>query len=366
MRLHRAAVGAAAALALVLSAPATAGAGGSDITTVAGGLDGPRQLSDYKDGKLVVAESDVGEVSSVDLRTGQVRTLLSNLGNAQGVDYEKDRLYVAIGEAMGPPEGEPQAASAPAAPYSQVVLEATTHGRIIRSWDLLKYELKHNPDRQTQFVDGQPVDTLSNPFSVLAQHHRLLVSDAGANAVLAIDLRSGRISTFFVPPVVRDTPECRNAENNPGTVGCDPVPTEIAQGPNGLIYVGTLSAEAPGAARVYVLDHKGKVVKVIKHLTSVTGVAVAKDGTVVVSNVLEGLPQGEPGPDFDPTTVGQLTKIGPDGRRWTAEVTMPTGLEIKDGKLYASTFSLFGLFLGVPEAGQVQRVDHGAFTRMPR
>jgi outer membrane protein assembly factor BamB len=342
-------------MALVAVSPATANAGEGygSITTVASGLDGPRQLSDYKDGKLVVAESDTGEVSSVDLRRGKVETLLTGLGNAQGVDYGSNgRLYVAVGE------GEPGARP------SQVVLEAKPGGVITNRWNLLAYELKNNPDRQKQFdpETGEPYDTLSNPFSVLAQDHRLLVSDAGANVVLAIDLRSGKISTFFVPPVIRDTRECRNAPNNPGTIGCDPVPTEITQGPNGLIYVGALGAEAPGAGRVYVLDQHGKLVRVIKGLTGVTGVAVDSKGTVYASNVLEGFPEGDPGPDLDPSTVGEVTRILPNGRRSTAQVTMPTGLEVENGDLYASAWSLAG-FLGMPARGEVQRIGERAFGR---
>ena len=367
MRRSRAAVGAAAALALVAVSPATARAGGGDddITTVAAGLDGPRQLSEFKSHQLVVAESDSGEVSSVDLRDGRVRTLLSGLGNAQGVDYKYGGLFVAVGEGPPPEEGAPPL---PPGTPSQVVIEAKPNGQLLRTWDLLEYELENNPDGQEQFmeVDGEqvPVETLSNPYAVLAQGDRLLVSDAGANAVLAIDLRTGKISTFFVPPVVTDTPECAEAENNPGTVGCDPVPTEIAEGRNGLVYVGTLGAEAPGAGRVYVLDRHGKVVDVIKGLDSVTGVDVDPYGTVYVSNVIEGFPEEGPSEDFDPSTVGEVTRISPDGERATAQVTMPTGLEWTHGHLYASAWSVAG-FLGMPGAGEVQRVGSGAFSAAP-
>ncbi|MGY1884098.1 ScyD/ScyE family protein [Blastococcus sp. SYSU DS0753] len=357
-------MGAAAALALVAVSPATALADGGedDIVTVAAGLDGPRQLSEFKGHQLVVAEADSGEVSSVDLRDGRVRTLLSGLGNAQGVDYKYGGLFVAVGEAPPAEEGAPPV---PPGTPSQVVVEAKPDGQILRTWDLLQYELDHNPDGQQQFmeVDGEqvPIETLSNPFAVLAQPNRLLVSDAGANAVLSIDLRSGKISTFFVPPTVTDTPECAEAENNPGTVGCDSVPTEIAEGPNGLIYVGTLGAEAPGAARVYVLDRHGEVVDVIGGLTGVTGVAVDPHGTVYASNVLEGFPEGPPAEDFDPSTIGEVTRISPSGERATAQVTMPTGLEWTHGHLYASAWSVAG-FLGMPGAGEVQRTGSGAFT----
>lgn len=370
---RRAAAGVAAAVALVLVAPATAsahggGGRGEPIRTVAGGLDGPRQLSDYTGGRLLVAESDSGEVSSVDPWTGRVATIASGLGNAQGVDHRDGRIYVAVGEPSGPPpeEGAPPVAPPPGTPV-QALVELTQDGRVVRSTDLLDYEIENNPDGQVQFdpATGEPIETLSNPFSVLAQRDRVLVSDAGANAVLSVDRRSGKVSTFFVPPLVTDTPDCATAPNNPGTTGCDPVPTEITEGPWGLIYVGTLSAEAPGAARVYVLDPRGRVIGVHKGLTSVTGVAVDHWGTVYASNVLEGVSFGPTGPVIpaDPSTVGEVTRIPIWGPRSTAQVTMPTGLEVGHGGLYASAWSVAGFLLGQPGRGEVQRVDERAFVR---
>lgn len=366
MRHHRKAAGAAAALALI-AVPATASAhegyhGGEPITTVAGGLDGPRQLSDYRHYKLLVAESDSGEVSSVDVRSGEVRTLLSGLGNAQGVDSKRGWIYVAVGESGPPPEEGAAPAAPPPGTPSQVLIEATADGKVHRTFDLLQYELDNNPDNQVQLVDGQPVDSLSNPFSVLVQRHRVLVADAGANAVLSVDRHTGEISTFFVPPTVTDVEGCADAENNPGTVGCDPVPTEITEGPDGLIYLGTLGAEVPGAGRVYVLDQHGTKVDVITGLTSVTGVAVGHHGEVYASDVIEGAPpMGDaPPPGFDPATVGEVTRIAPDGTRTTAQVTMPSGLEAQHGELYASAWSIAG-FLGLEGRGEVQRIGAGAF-----
>lgn len=371
MRRWRGVVVAAAVTALVVP-PTAASAGGGDgghehdhdgVRTVAEGLDGPRGINDYKGHKLVVAESDSGEVSSVDRRTGEVETLLSDLPIPQGVDYSKGRLFVALGEAAPDAVAEPSAAPTEVSGSSLIV--AKPGGPILKTYDLLAYELEHNPDEQEQFDDeGNPLDALSNPFAVHVQKKRILVADAGANAVLAIDRRTHKISTFFVPPVVssEDVPACAEGNLAQGIDGCDPVPTGVAEGKGGLIYVSTLGAEVEDAARVYVLNRHGKVLEVIEDLTGLTGIAADRRGTVYVSELFEGGPEteGPPPPDFDPSAIGQIIRIEKDGDRSYAQVTMPTGLELEDGKLFASAWSVAG-FLGMPGAGQVVSVGKHAF-----
>jgi DNA-binding beta-propeller fold protein YncE len=357
----------AVALGLV-AVPSTAGASGNDrmdegISTVATGLDGPRQVNEYSGGRLVVAESDSGEVSAVDPDTGAVETLISGLFNPQGVDYSNGRLYVAVG---GPPPPE-EGAAPPADAVTSALLVYDTDGNLLRKADLLAYELAHNPDGQLQFgPDGAPVDALSNPFAVHAQKDRILVADAGANAVLALDRHTGELSTFFVPPVV--TPEevagCDQPENDPGAVGCDPVPTGVTEGPDGRVYVSTLGALVPGAARVYVLDQKGQEVRRIEGFSDLTGIAVDRDGVVYASDLLEGLPEGQPGPDFDPGTVGQVVRVDPNGDRTYAQVTMPSGLVVDNGDLYASAWSVASMLM-MPSAGQVVRVGASSFGPPP-
>ena len=69
----------------------------------------------------------------------------------------------------------------------------------------------------------------------------LLVADGGANDVLRVNPRTGKVSTFFVPPTAK-TPAClaEGAQANPGTVGCDPVPTGLAVHGR-YVYVSTIS-----------------------------------------------------------------------------------------------------------------------------
>ena len=343
--------------ALVVSAaPAVASPAPNPVRTITRNLDGPFGLDVGSYHSAVVAENVSGEITRINTRTGAQRVLISNLPAPAGVAAQGNSLYVAL---SGPNE---DGAPTPGRFAPTSVLKARADGSRVRVLaNLEQHELKHNPDGQVQFVNGRPVDALSNPFSLNASKYGLLVADGGANAVLRVGRHSGKVSTFFAPPTVK-IPACLRpgVQANPGTVGCDPVPTGIAVARHS-VYVSTLGAEVPGAGRVYKLSPRtGRVQKVWTGLTAPTGIAVAPDGTIFVSHVLEGAPQGPPPAGFDPATVGAITRISPSGRRTTAQVTMPTGLEYRNGALYATSWSIAS-FLGIQHAGQVVKVDRRAF-----
>ncbi|NAZ75055.1 ScyD/ScyE family protein [Kineococcus sp. T13] len=348
---------AAAATAVTTAAPAHAAGAHHDhdpITVVADGLDDPFGLS-AENGRFYVAESGSGEISGIIPGGDGPSVRVGGITGITGVDRRDGTLFHLTGEAEpGTGGGSTLWTSRRGEPRKALA-------------DLLAYELANNPDGQRQFGDdGAPLDALSNPFSVLADRGQgadVYVADAGANAVLAVDAK-GTVSTFFVPPLVT-TGACEGAENNdPEHVGCDSVPTGLAWGPDGNLYVSTLGAEAPGAARVYVLDpHDGSVVERIDGFTGAVGVAVGDDGSVYVSELFEGAPQTpELPPDFDISTLGQVVRVAPDGTRSAAQVTLPLGLRFADGALHSTAWSVVGSALGQTGAGQVVRVDDSAFS----
>jgi hypothetical protein len=344
-------VGAAAA---VPSASATA-SGPADVRVVTRGLDGPFGLQKaVRHRGFVVAESVSGQVTRV-FKSGRQRVIVRGAAGVAGVATSPRRVFAVLG-------GESEAGAPAGSKYPpSSVLRTNYRGHHVKVIaDLAQYELDHNPDGQVQFVNGSPVDALSNPFSMTNSRFGLFVADGGANDVLKVNPRTGHVSTFFVPPTVKDVPACLEpgAQANPGTVGCDPVPTGVDV-VNGSVYVSTLGAEVPGAGRVYRLSRTGKVQRVWKGLTAPTGIAVRRDGTIYVSHVLFGAPEGPPPPGFDPANVGRITKIS-HGRRTHAQVTMPTGLELAQGDLYASAWSIAS-FLGIDHAGQVVKVKERAF-----
>ena len=364
-RLVAALTTATACCASLLVSPATADDSvgrptGSPITVLADRLNGPFEISQTKK-MIYVTESDAGRVVAINKKTRRARAVVTGLGQntAAGAVRVGSRIAIVTGEA------DPSAPPGPVPGSS--VLVARPGGTPRQFADLLAYELKYNPDGQTQFgSDGQPLDALSNPFHVLKDKSKggfVLVADGGANAVLRVD-RRGRISTFFVPPTI-NTGACEGVPNNDAsTVGCDSVPTGLAYGPNNSLYVSALTAEAPGEGRVYVLNAKtGKLKRVISGFSGPTGVAVKSTGTVYVSELLEGAPAGPPGPGFDPSTIGQLVKVARTGNRRFAQVTMPLGILVDGKRLYSTTWSVAGLFLGIPDAGQVVRIEDRAFGR---
>lgn len=351
-------LGTAAALAAPASSLAAAsGSGQSGVTVLTSGLDDPFGLQKAIDHRgFVVAENSTGKVTRV-FPDGGRRVILRDVPGVAGVAASPKRVFAVIG---GPnEEGSPSGGKY--GPSRVIRMTYNGKGKKVIA-NLLHYELKHNPDGQVQFVDGKPVDALSNPFAMTWSRFGLFVADGGANDVLRINPRTGKVTTFFVPKTVTDVPDCQgpDANANPGTKGCDPVPTGV-QVLRNSVYVSTLGAEAKGAGRVYKLNARtGKVQRVWKHLTAPTGVLAMRGGsTVYTSHVFHGAPAGPPPPDFNPADVGWITRIQ-HGQRTHAQVTMPVGLVAKDGKLYSTAWSV-GSFLGMQNAGQVVKVAPRAF-----
>jgi hypothetical protein len=323
------------------------------VTVVAQGLSDPRQVSE-SGGSFYVAESGLNQVSRVVKVGGARTTVLAGVANTQGAVRVDGKIYAASGAAG--PGGQEVAASRR--------IYAAKAGKKPRSFaNLLAYEQRVNPDNQTQGT-GPDDDTLSNPYFVVRSKVPggfLLAADAGANDVLAVS-KKGRTSTFFVPPTVTTGACATTEQNSDAGPSCDPVPTGLAYGPGGLLYISALTSEVAGQGRVYVVDKSAKLVKTLTGFSGPTGVAVGTDGSVYVSEGLQGVPEGDPGPGFDPDAVGQIVKVAPDGKRTYAQVSQPTGLLWDEGKLYASAKSLYKAFLKVDGQGQIVSVDPSSFV----
>ena len=184
--------------------------------------------------------------------------------------------------------------------------------------DVAAFEAANNPA-------GGPVD--SNPYGVLAEPGTHYVTDAGGNALLQVAMNGevSLVATFPSTPVP-------TGPFNPPFAQSEAVPTSITRGPDGALYVSTLSGAPflPGAARIYrVVPGQAPQVHATG-FTQVTDHSWGPDGSLYVLQYAS-LPffGGE----------GSVIRVAPSGARTTvaAGLSHATGiLAAPDGAIYVS------------------------------
>lgn len=224
-------------------------------------------------------------------------------------------------------------------------------GAVAKVADLGAYEQAHNPD-------GNNVD--SNPYGLaMGPDGNLYAVDAGGNVVYKVVPSSGALS---VAQVVQPLPLPSGVQAPPGgnpELGgkplLDSVPTSVAFGPDGAMYIGLLTG-APfpkGAARILRVGPDGMQRVYASGLTMVTAIAFGPDGLLYAD---------EFSADFSPAMRGQapapgdVVRIRPDGSHQVVAANLMTvnGLAFNAaGDLYVGTNTV-AMGPGAP-GGQVLR-----------
>lgn len=319
------AVGVAAALGLAGNAPAqdcTTAVPGLACERVMSGLANPRGMAFAPNGALYVAEAGRGgpdgprcsdhipnehrcygatgavsrywrgeqERVAEGLPSQAIVTATSAgtlAGGPQGIGFlGTGGLHVVLGLGGGPAVlekyGDPLMGTL-------VHLHGSNLDRVRVVGDIALYEFDENPG--SGFPD-------SNPFGVLIEPRGKLVVDAGGNTLLRVR-NNGLIDTLAVFP-----PRPNPLPFGPRMV--ESVPTSVARGPDGELYVGELTGVPfpPGFANVYrVLPDQPPQVYCTGFKT-IMSIAFARDGSLYVVEHASG------GPFFPPNS-GRLLRVGP-------------------------------------------------------
>lgn len=339
----------ATAAALPLTA-LPAGAGGVVSAPLASGLAGPLQLSVGSDGTIYVGQDFSGTLSKIS--HGKTSTVFQAPDGAEvaGVDARGAGTLVFTTTSGASEESSATASS---------LVSALPNGRTKQLADLYLWEHQHNPDSINTYgfsglsdackaewtgeipndpYDGQ-LDT--HPYSVVTVPGGWVVGDAAGNDLLKVT-PNGRVSTLTVLPgqpvpiTAADTeayglPACAAGS----TYTAEPVPTDVELGPDGMLYVSTLSGDpAPGS--VYrVNPTTGAFTQIATGFVGATNLAVAPDGTVYVAELF----------------ADRISKVSGGGPVPVASIPQPAALEWSNGRLIASQYALGG-----PDGGQVVTV----------
>jgi adhesin HecA-like repeat protein len=190
--------------------------------------------------------------------------------------------------------------------------------------DLAGYEAANDPD---QNQPGTGPD--SNPYGLWPYRGGVIVTDAGGNDLLRVN-GAGTISTLAVFPTT-PTPNPFGGPDVPMHF----VPTTVMQGPDGALYVGQLTGFPfpVGGARVWRIMPGHAPTVFAEGFTNIIDIAFDRKGRLLVLEIFaNGLLSGDP--------TGALTRVERNGSHTelaSEGLVTPTGVAVADdGTIYIS------------------------------
>lgn len=290
-------------------------AGGKEPIVLTGKLVGPLHLSAGRHGSVTVSESFAGRLTLVD-SAGNHEVLYETPDWSIGGNAQRDgTTYFLESQGAGP-------APAELAGHVRIIDE---EGNQRTLGDFAALETEDNADGDTRYgfrdlPDGCAAQLPANmpetytgeidshPYGIAVTDETIYVADAGANSVVSVDAGSGKTETVAVlpPRPYKITAEAAASNGLPDcvvgtTYDFESVPTDVAVGPDGWLYVTSL----PGGPEDPALGPRGAIFKVsadgdeveivAEDIMSPTGLALADNGDLYVASLFgEGVLRVDP------------------------------------------------------------------------
>jgi hypothetical protein len=222
--------------------------------------------------------------------------------------------------------------------------------------DLARFEAQHNPDHGAgpgPSYAQPPID--SDPYAFVPFRGGYAVVDAAGNDLLQVD-PSGKISVLAVFPTRRtaltQAERKQHRPTAPPALPVQSVPSSLAVGPDGALYVGEFTGwpYRIGAARVWRVVPGKKPTVFASGFTNISDLAFDGRDLLVLELASKGLQT--------PGSIGELIRLGANGTRTVLASTglvQPTGLAVGGGWIYISNYGTY------PAAGAG---PHGELVRV--
>lgn len=186
---------------------------------------------------------------------------------------------------------------------------------------LLRFDSHGHPTVQANLLNDTFGSDFGHPYGVLALPGRELVVDSEQNEL--VEVRGQHVRVIFRFP--------------PGAHHADSVPTSLAAGADGTVYVGELSGEnaGPGHARIWRILPGQKPHVFATGFNAITGIAVGLDGSVYVCEYSLNYAHND--------NHGDVVRLDPDGTRTVygaGRLFHPGGIAVaNNGAIYVSNWS---------------------------
>ncbi len=369
------------AAATALAGPAAAGA----ATPVPTGLAAPRGVDAAAAGRVLIAEQGPGTCpggAPQCITTSRILRLerngsLTKLADAPSVSaggFALGAVDVAVSGLGRPyvlfPAGPPELPGLPADLSTAFgdVFRLRPGGRLAQVADVAAHQAT-DPDPTN--LEGDPAE--SNPYGLEAGFGVAYVADAAGNDLLRV-FPNGRVQTVArFPNQVVSTAHIPAGEGPPlpPELPTEAVPTSVAIGPDGALYVGELKGfpHTPGTSRVWRIERSARDADCDPAATTgpcrifadgfsaIHDLDFGRDGTLYVLELHRGGAAAFEG-GGDPTGTGRLVRVRPDGTRTellAGELTAPGGVAVtRRGEVYVTNRGV--PFFG-PGAGELLRTD---------